>query len=222
MEPIDAAGSSLGTLSEGNSEPVRPLVSASSMGGCNDDEVVGAAVDLLAMVLESLSSNRPIPTMAATWLREGVIKALRRGEAIDTSLGLSGVGCRSLQGKVLMLRRDIHLVRAAQAVAVDEDLSDWQRCVRLAPLLCRFMRDTWPRVMRLDEPLQAWPEWKCHAFAAARTDMRLPTTAAGLHLIIKANAAFPVEKRPATLLAQLIDVQAHERTAHQPIRHHWG
>jgi hypothetical protein len=212
---IDVDGSSPENSTEGNSKPDRPLVSKAVIGGDVDRKEDVSALDRLGLLLGSLSRNEPIPVQAAEWLRQGVIKALRKGEAIDVSLGLSGVGCRSLQGKVWMHQRALQLIRAVQSVAVDEVLSDWQRCVRLAPLVCRFMRSTWPQVIRLDAPLHGWPDWKVHVFYAARTDMRLPTTAAGLHLIVKANAVFPVEKKPATLLAQLIEVQADERTTHQ-------
>lgn len=162
------------------------------------------AADLLAEVWHAASTGQPMRPHAARWLADGVARAVRRGEPLDASLGLSAPGQRSLQRQLQTLRRDHHLLRAVRLVAVSDSLSDWQRCQRLAPLARTFVAETWPRVRRLSEAPHDWPAWRLELLEAARTDIELPTSPRRLYDLVQAEARCSSQGRKAMLLARLL------------------
>ena len=130
----------------------------------------------------------------------GILSAIRRDESLDQALGLAGTGKTRLQAQLLMLQRDERLCEALQLVALDESVSTWQRGQRLAPELRRVMRET----KRMSAPPEFWPAYKRALWHAARTDMKLPETASGLHKIVPRNGAFSGKKSGGKLLANYL------------------
>lgn len=160
--------------------------------------------DMLGDLLAALIEVRPVAATTREWIVIGILRAIRRDESLDQALGLAGTGKTRLQAQLLMLQRDEHLCEALQLVALDECVSTWQRCQRLAPELRRFMRETWPMTKRMSAPPESWPAYKRAIWHAARTDMKLPETASGLHKIVPRNDAFSGKKTGGKLLANYL------------------
>lgn len=202
MLPIDD-GSSCGSPLEGNSDPARHLVASVAKGG-STSHGLDDVLDLLAEVLEASVEGRPLGHQAGQWLAFGIRAAVRRAEPLEVSLGLAGPGKRSLQRQLLTLRRDMHLLRAIKVVAIEEGITDWQRCKRLAPLISQFMHCTWPKAKRYAIAPSDWPTWKVEVFGAACTDIELPRSSRGLYNLVQADARCSIHSRKATLLARLL------------------
>lgn len=167
--------------------------------GCDVD-------DLLAELVAALQERRPPDPLAHEWLLRGIY-ALVRGESagsLDVALGLTRNGAESTPGRVRRIKRDLHLVCALRDVVVDDSVSGWTRCARLAPLVRSFLANTWPRVRNLQEAPAGWPAWKREVFRAAQTGIALPATARGLHKALNEAPACFVHTRRATVLAQLL------------------
>ena len=138
------------------------------------------------------------------WLAMGTLRALRRNESLDRSLGLSARGADSLQRRVLRAQRDLHLKAAVDAVALLPDVNLWDRCKRLAPLLDDFAATTWPAARRRLDPPEEWPAWKRSAFRAMQTDIKLPTTAERLYRVTSAIGAYCGSDRGIKVLAKYL------------------
>lgn len=160
--------------------------------------------DKLGALLAALIDDRPVDAVTREWAVRGILSAVRRDESLDQALGLAGTGKTRLQEQLLMFQRDQHLFAALGAVALDDSVSAWQRCQRLAVEIDRFMRGTWPRSKRLAAPPAHWPEYTCHLWRAARTDTRLPATASGLYGILSRNGGFLEKGTGAKLLANYL------------------
>lgn len=135
--------------------------------------------DHLLEVLAATWQRRPLHPLTAYWLQRGVVHTFRTGDSLDSALGLSAVGRRSAQRQLAMTVRDMHLKAALAAVVVNQDVSTWERCRRLAPLAAGFMVD-WKRHRVLAHAPASWPAWKRHVFLAAQCDLALPTSPRGL------------------------------------------
>lgn len=156
--------------------------------------------DLLGQVLGSLVYRRPLNALARRWLSTGILNAIRRGESLDKALSL---GTDGLQRRLLMIQRNEHLAAAIRATALDDQVSDWQRCLRLVPEIKRFMR-TWPITKKLSAPPADWPSFKCCLWRAAHTDMPLPQSADSLYRVLARVAAYPCKNSGAKLLSQFL------------------
>ncbi len=161
-------------------------------------------VDQLGEVFEALATGRALQPQAVQWLLQGIASAVRRGDSIDAALGLAAPGRRSLQRQLQTLRRDHHLLRAIELVGFSEDLTAWKRCTRLAPLIRSFCANAWPSSKYLDVAPLEWAPWKIEVFHAARTDIKLPTSARQLYDLVQAGARCSPHRRKAMLLARLL------------------
>ena len=88
--------------------------------------------DMLGDLLGSLIDGRPVDASTREWAVRGILRAIRRDESLDLALGLAGAGKTRLQEQLLMIQRDQHLHAALQSVALDDGVSTWHRCQRLA------------------------------------------------------------------------------------------
>lgn len=175
--------------------------------------------DLLAEVLVAVYEGRPVAGVAREWLIMGVLDAVDRGDRLDVCLGLTRTGARPLQTRLLKIERDRQLLAAVRGVAIGPELSDWQRCGRLAPLALRFMADVWPKCRRLSAPPATWPAWKTALFWAAGTGLEVPTSRSALWRALSQARAFSQESRPATVLATLLVASPpHEPVPPAPLR----
>lgn len=160
--------------------------------------------DLLGELLADLMHGRPLNPLTRHWLLKGVLRAIRRGESLDTALMLNGAGKATLQNRLLMIRRNEHLAAAVAAVSLDADVSTWERCCRLAPEVVFFVNDIWPKAKKRLAPADDWPTFKKRLWDAACTDMPLPATPGGLFSAIKQTPVFSPSKQGAKLLAQFL------------------
>lgn len=153
--------------------------------------------DLFAHLLD----GKPLPVPTADALIVAILECARHGTSLDSSLGLSGAGIRSLQSRVRRLQRNHHLQQAARGVAIDEALSDWQRCARLADCIKRFKSTEWPRVRGLQLTPSEWPEWKLHVLRAMQTHLPVPETAEGLRKALTETPLYSVGEEGLRLLS---------------------
>nr|WP_297357120.1 hypothetical protein [uncultured Caldimonas sp.] len=145
--------------------------------------------------------GKPLPVPTADALIVAILECARHGTSLDSSLGLSGPGIRSLQSRVRRLQRNHHLHQAARAVAVDDALSDWQRCERLAQCIKRFEAAEWMRVRGLQITPSDWPAWKPHVLRAMQTQLAVPKTAKGLHKVLTETPLYSGSEEGLRLLS---------------------
>ena len=147
---------------------------------------------LLGDLLAALSRDEPLQPQCRRWLRDG-LAALVRGDAasLDAALGLqrpSGQAAK-LGRRLRLAVRDAHLAEAVAAVALDAELSEWSRCLRLAVEVERFQR-TWQSTRRLQAPRCDWPTVRRCLWAAAMLDLPLPSSAHALYRALARTRAY--------------------------------
>lgn len=160
--------------------------------------------DLLGELFASLFYRRPMGVFMRGWLEKGILRAIRSGDSLDACLGLRASGQDSLQRRLLMRQRNQHLADALDAVALDDRVSRWQRCLRLAPEVRQFMSLTWRRTKSLSAPLDEWPTFKKCLWRAACTDLTLPETAHGLRHAVEQITGYSRNESGAKLLARFM------------------
>lgn len=160
--------------------------------------------DLLGAMMHDLWNGRPVNPLSRWWFERGVLRSIRRGEPLDAALSLSGVGRLSLQARLLLIRRNEYLAAAAEAVALDDTVTQWQRCIRLADEAKRFMEATWPTTKRLAGPPEDWPTFKKWLWFAACSDLGLPNSAGGMRGALLQNTPFSQNPNGAKLIAQFL------------------
>lgn len=164
--------------------------------------------DLLGQLWAAIDAGQVPSTEVRAWFCEAVASAVRRSEPLDVALGLAAAGEPSLQRYLLMLLRNEYLREALAAVAVDEGADNWTRCRRLSVLIRAFEATTWPHARHLIDAPADWPDWRRAVFKAAQTDMRLPTTPRALWDVLKKAPPYPLQRRPAKVLANLLEPHA--------------
>lgn len=159
---------------------------------------------LIGDLFAHLAIGNVLPAESRELLVIAILRAIREGESIDAAIGLSAAGVRTLRTQLLMLKRDRALLTALGAVALDQEVSNWERCRRLAPLLRRFVAVARPMAGRMSAPPVDWPEWKKAAFAAMTTGLDLPTSARGLDNVVKRMRGYSLRETGANLLARYL------------------
>jgi len=234
----DAAGilSSIETGDLGLEFTIRVTAAATHVEGAVFNERLGAAAQLLSLDIER-PSIEPAPLQATSadehlealieglsgsslsgfvraesrrWLVDGAAAFVRKGGSLNGHLGLSPRGVSALPARIDKRVRDAALLRALDAVALDgADVSTWERCKRLAPLIVSFAAVDWPRVARANRPPVDWPAWKAALFDAAQAspgstprDPKLPRTPTRLNQLAKSNTPFSFHSASATVLAK--------------------
>lgn len=160
--------------------------------------------DLLAELLDDLIHKRPVNAVSAWWLERGILRCIRRDQSLDESLGLSGPGRDTLHRRLMMVHRDHYLALAVHATALDEAVSTWERCKRLADQIKLFNQHTWPKTKYLASPLEDWPVFKKCLWSAAASDIALPESAYSLRRIVERKHDFSCNTRGAKLLSQFL------------------
>lgn len=188
-----------------NTKQNNPMARCATAVSADPEQTLGIAWstdpdDLLGEVLSSLVFHRPLNPLARRWLSTGILNAIRRGESLDKALSL---GTDGLQRRLLMIQRNTCLAAAIRATALDDQVSDWQRCLRLLPEIKRFMR-TWSTTKKLSAPPADWPTFRCCLWRAAHTDMPLPQSADSLYRVLAKAAAYPCKNAGAKLLSQFL------------------
>jgi len=176
------------------------------------DEMPATPADKLAALFQGLARTgvtNPILPPIRDWAMAGIRSAVQSGNSLDETLGLKGAGKRSLAATLDTQNRDRSLLAALQHVAVlDANVSDWERCLRLAKLIKSFSKIDWPKGCRDAAPAADWPQWKKHLFAAAQSahgsgpkDCKLPSSATRLYQIVQGNTGYSLKVGAATVLA---------------------
>lgn len=159
-------------------------------------------VELLAELCHVLEcgEDRQGGEAARLWFLNGVRRAMSERCGLDRALGLSGAGLRRLQARAWQVRRDALVAQAAEAVALDQDLTEWARCQRLAEEVAHLHR-AGGRVRGLADPPAEWPACRQYLFRASKLCGSLPQTAEGLRLALKRNRAYSLRTASMMMLA---------------------
>ena len=159
-------------------------------------------LDAVGLLLAHCETGQPLPPEARQHLAGAIRHCAVTGDRLDRALGIASAGMRSLQTRLALQRRNHCLRDAVRAVALDERLSDWQRCKRLAPLAVAFAASHEYRSTRYGcEPPAGWPGWKKHIWYALATDTGLPTSARQLYDIVRQADAYSLHGKGLNLLA---------------------
>jgi hypothetical protein len=145
-------------------------------------------LEMLGDLLGSLIDGRTPYATTNQWFRTGVVRALRDDLPLEQALGLvSPDGGRggTLARQARMLQRDEHLRHALRLVAIDDEVSTWRRCVRLAEEIERFQRADWPAYRHRDCPPDHWTPLRWALWSALRVGLGVPISPEGLHRIAK-------------------------------------
>lgn len=166
----------------------------------------------LASLLDSIFLNQPITPDVREWLLKAFLHYLRHGGEypLDRFLGLAPIdaGTSSLSTRLGLFKRNLHLMDALRKIALDDSVTGWGRCKRLAGEITKFEGRTWKLYRHLPEPTPSWPVWQQDLFRAYKTGVRIPRSAHALHKIINQNKGVSFNAPGAKLLASLIQIQS--------------
>lgn len=146
-------------------------------------------VDNLFFLLDLLFSDEDLKPSSTSyqWLRSGILKCITQGDggSLDRALGLAVCGSRHISYQLKLRVRNAYLVESVKLIALNERVSDWERCKRLALKLNQLAAfwDAHPRVLSFDN----WEGWKVNLYNAWAIGCGLPTTARGLYAVIENN-----------------------------------
>lgn len=159
-------------------------------------------IEMMGEMLAHVKYGVPLSPQSAYRWEYVIVTSVRRGEPIDTTLGLAAAGRRTMQTRLLHMRRDEQLMQAVATVLPDPALSTWARCMELAPLLRAFVDREWPAVRTQANPRDDWPAWKAHLFRAMQQDLALPRSPRGLYDVVQRAQGYSTQKPGAKLLSQ--------------------
>lgn len=169
----------------------------------------------LACLLECLFHGHSIPPDVREWLIKALVHYLRHGgsEPLDRFLGLAPInpGERSLSTRLSLLKRDLHLVNALEKIALDDTVSDWERCLRLEREISVFEAHGWKLYKHCIFPPEFWPGWKKELFSAFQSSARVPRTARRLNDVLKQVREVSLPTPGIKLLTSLTRIQPHEK-----------
>ncbi|OGT17902.1 MAG: hypothetical protein A3J49_04380 [Gallionellales bacterium RIFCSPHIGHO2_02_FULL_57_16] len=166
----------------------------------------------LASLLDSLFHSQPITPDVREWLIKSFLHYLHHGGEypLDRFLCLAPIdaGTTSLSTRLGLLKRNLHLAAALRSIALDESVTGWGRCQRLAGEIKKFEGRLWKLYRQLPEPPNNWPEWQQDLFRAYQTGVRIPRTAHGLYAIVNQIDGVSFNAPGVKLLASLTRLQS--------------
>lgn len=162
------------------------------------------ADECLSRLFAAATGDGQLDVLTREWLQRGVLIAVRADIPLDAALGLARRGQASTRARLLMVKRDLHIAQALEAVSLKPDAGTWERCKRLADLVPRFESDVWPRVRHLRSADSAWPAWRRELFYARHTGLEIPASARALLGAWKRNAGFRLPRESHTVLASYL------------------
>lgn len=166
----------------------------------------------LASLLDSIFNNQPISPDVREWLLKAFLHYLLHGGEypLDRFLGLAPIdaGTSSLSTRLGLFKRNLYLMAALRNIALDESVTGWGRCQRLAGEITQFEGRAWKLYRQLPEPPESWPEWRQDLFRAYKTGVRVPRTAHALHKILNQNDGVSFNSPGVKLLASLTRLQS--------------
>ena len=165
----------------------------------------------LASLLDSIFYNQAITPDVREWLLSAFLHYLRHGGEypLDRFLGLAPIdaGKSSLSTRLGLLKRNLFLVEALRKIALDDSVTGWGRCQRLAGEVSKFESRTWKLYRHLPEPLASWPEWQQELFHAYKTGLRVPQSAHALYGILNQVGEVSFNAPGVKLLASLTRIK---------------
>lgn len=176
------------------------------------DEHPPSPVARLASLLDSLLHSRQISADVREWLITSFLHYLHHGGEypLDRFLGLAPIdaGTSSLSTRLGLLKRNLHLAASLRSIALDEAITRWGRCQRLAGEVAKFEGHVWKLYRHLPMPPESWPHWQQDLFRAYQTGVRIPRTAHGLHAAVNQIDGVSFNAPGVKLLASLTRIQS--------------
>ncbi|HEY4698684.1 MAG: hypothetical protein A3K04_11140 [Gallionellales bacterium RBG_16_56_9] len=165
----------------------------------------------LASFMDSIFYNQPISPSVREWLLKAFLHYLHHGgkDPLDRFLGLAPIdaGTSSLSTRLGLFKRNLHLMEALRKIALDDSVTSWGRCQRLAAEITKFESRTWKLYRDLPEPTPSWPAWQQDLWRAYKTGVRIPRTAHALYKILNQIDGDTINAPGAKLLASLTQTQ---------------
>ena len=160
---------------------------------------------LLANMFQSAITHEPLDVETREWLGRGILTYIR-GEksSLDAALGLSTAGQRGIRTILLLSVRNAHLCESLNSIALDESVSTWGRCQRLANQVGRLIPVWDARRGSLHNPLDGWPTWQRSLFLAWQAGLDIPGTAEGLLSITKSTSRYSFNSDDLKILSRYI------------------
>src|SRR4030065_656112 len=101
----------------------------------------------LAAFMDSIFYNQPISPSVREWLLKAFLHYLHHGgkDPLDRFLGLAPIdaGTSSPSTHLGVFKRNLHLMEALRKIALDDSVTSWGRCQRLAAEITKFESRTW-------------------------------------------------------------------------------
>ena len=175
------------------------------------DQIPPTPVARLASLLDSLFRSQPITPDTKEWMVNALLHYLSHGGEypLDRFLGLAPIeaGRSSLSTRLGLLKRNLHLTDALQQIGLNESVSRWGRCQRLARENSKFEGRTWKLYRHLKDPPASWPDWQQSLFLAHKTGVPVPQTEHGLYGILKQVDGVSFNAPGVRLLATLTRIK---------------
>ena len=140
--------------------------------------------EMLSDLYAALVDERPPAVTTREWFTAGLLRAIRRDEPMEYALRLANPGggrSTSLSRRLRLQKRDVFLVCALRAIALDEGVSLWSRCDRVSAEIDRFTRSEWLPSRYLDTPTKHWSQAREMIWRAMHCDVGVPRNAKGLY-----------------------------------------
>lgn len=165
----------------------------------------------LTSLIDIVFYNQPITPDVREWLLKAIRHYLHHGGEypLDRFLGLAPIeaGTSSMSTLLGRFTRNHYLVKALHKISLDNSVTRWGRCQRLAGEVAKFEGRTWKLYRHLPEPPENWQAWQQDLFRAYKTGVRMPLTAHALHGILKQNDGVSFNSPGEKLLASLTRIK---------------
>jgi hypothetical protein len=152
---------------------------------------VGNSTHFLSLLASDLLAGKSILVDSPQWqwLKDGIFKYMRDDNqlSLDRSLGLAVCGSRHASTQLTNRVRNHYLILAINHISLDDELSDWARCMRLADQVKRLCPVWTAHEVKISD--RNWPAWKIYLHQAWLTDVGIPGTPRGLYSV-KENSTY--------------------------------
>lgn len=162
------------------------------------------AIDLLSGKAISADSAHGI------WLKEGIVKYMLDDNniSLDKTLGLAVCGSRHASTQLATRVRNHYLVLAINHISLDDEVSNWERYVRLAAQIRKLI--TFWEAQRINVSNQKWESWKIYLHQAWLIGLGVPETPNGLKNV-KENSTYSLHN-DELIMYEIIKGKAHHES----------
>ena len=159
----------------------------------------------LVDVFESAMAHETLDISTREWLIRGILAYVRgESKSLDAALGLSTAGKRNIRTIILLNTRNRYLLESLDSIAIDDSVSTWERCQRLAQQVGRLIPVWNARRGYRHGPDASFSTWQRSLFKAWQTGIDIPGTPEGLLRITKTNPRYSISSDDFTIISPYI------------------